>query len=161
MAIDLEATYQRYAPMVMRRCRRLLGDEELALDALQDTFVRLVEHGEVLEDRGLSALLYRMATQVSLNHLRSARRRPTVPDGELVWRVACATATDEDRAGARQLLDRLFARHPTSTGTLAVLHLVDGLALEEVASLVELSVSGVRKRLRRLREELRELEGSV
>ena len=41
---------------------------------------------------------------------------------------------------------------------MAVLHYVDGMTLEEVARHVGLSVSGVRKRLRILRERTQELE---
>ena len=54
------------------------------------------------------------------------------------------------------LLDWLFGRQPESSRTIAVLHYVDGLTLEEVARQTGLSVSGVRKRLRRLRHMLTE-----
>ena len=42
---------------------------------------------------------------------------------------------------------------PTSSRTIAVLHYIDGLTLEQVAGETGLSVSGVRKRLRRLRDD--------
>jgi RNA polymerase sigma-70 factor (ECF subfamily) len=41
---------------------------------------------------------------------------------------------------------------------MAVLHYVDGLTLEQAASETGLSVSGVRKRLRRLRHALKETQ---
>jgi RNA polymerase sigma-70 factor (ECF subfamily) len=41
---------------------------------------------------------------------------------------------------------------------MAVMHLVDGLTLDEVAVEVGLSVSGVRKRLRVLKEHVSQLE---
>ncbi|HEQ70853.1 MAG TPA: sigma-70 family RNA polymerase sigma factor, partial [Spirochaetia bacterium] len=44
MAIDVAALYQKYGPMVIRRCRQLLHDEEAALDAAQDTFVRALRY---------------------------------------------------------------------------------------------------------------------
>ena len=56
------------------------------------------------------------------------------------------------------LLDRLFNRHPESSRTIAVLHYVDGLTLEQVATETSMSVSGVRKRLRKLRHTLTEME---
>ena len=56
------------------------------------------------------------------------------------------------------LLDRLFGRHPASSRTIAVLHHIDGLTLDQVARETGLSVSGVRKRLRRLRETLVEMD---
>ena len=42
--VDVEALSQRYTPMVLRRCRRLLGDEQEALDAYQDVLVGLLQH---------------------------------------------------------------------------------------------------------------------
>ena len=53
------------------------------------------------------------------------------------------------------------AASPRSTGTIAVLHLHDGLTLEQTADAVGMSVSGVRKRLRKLRAALVELEGGL
>ena len=61
MAIDVEASYRSHGPMVLRRCRTLLRDEEDAVDAMQDTFLQLVRHQERLTDEGPSRLLYRMA----------------------------------------------------------------------------------------------------
>jgi len=52
-----------------------------------------------------------------------------------------------------------LGREQASTRTIAVMHLVDGLTLEEVAREVGLSVSGVRKRLRTLKARVAELEG--
>jgi RNA polymerase sigma-70 factor (ECF subfamily) len=48
--VDIEAYYRRYAPMVLRRCRRLLRDEEEAVDAMQDVFVRMMQRREVVAD---------------------------------------------------------------------------------------------------------------
>ncbi len=61
-ALDVDALYRAYAPMVLRRCRRLLKDEQLALDAMQDTFVQLLRHEKKLEQVAASSLLYRIAT---------------------------------------------------------------------------------------------------
>ena len=91
MAIDVEATYRRYGPMVHRRCRALLKDEEAATDAMQDTFVRLLRYQDRLDDKGLSSLLYRMATNVCLNRIRSTARRPEDANDELVMRIEART----------------------------------------------------------------------
>ena len=157
MAIDVAETYTRYGPMVLRRCRRLLGDEDQAVDAMQETFVNLLRNKDRLDDHARSSLLYRMATNVCLNRLRSQRRRPEVIDGDLISRIASVDNT-EQRIGARAMLARLFGAEQESTATIAVLHLLDGLTLQEVAAEVGLSVSGVRKRLRGLRAHLVELE---
>ena len=96
---------------------------------------------------------------------RQAQRQREDRDEELLLRIAAADTDDgssEARTVAQNLLAKLFrADDPlaASTRTIAVMHLVDGLTLEEVAREAGLSVSGVRKRLRTLRGRLQELEG--
>jgi RNA polymerase sigma-70 factor, ECF subfamily len=153
--IDVALAYRRHGPMVLRRCRKILRNEELAVEAMHDVFLTLQDRRGRLEDRGLSALLYRMATNRCLNLLRGQRRRREDPD-DLIERIALAP-DPEERGLARLLLERILGREPASTRLLAVLHLVDGLTLEEVAAEVGLSVSGVRLRLRTLRGALPEL----
>lgn len=157
MSVDVEQAYRRHGPMVRRRCQRLLGDPDLARDAMHDVFVRLVRRQDSLDDRALGALLFRMATQVSLTRLRTARRRPETPEDALVQRLA-DTDDPAARGLARAALDRLFGREPAHVQTLAVLHLVDGMTLAEVADATGLSVSGVRWHLRRLKGVVAELE---
>jgi RNA polymerase sigma-70 factor, ECF subfamily len=156
-ALDVEALSRRYGPMVLRRCRFLLRDEDEAMDACQDVFVRLLENRERLEARYPSSLLYRIATNVCLNRIRDQRRRPTLEDDAVLVRIASLT-TPGAREEATIMLDRLFGRHPVSSRTIALLHYLDGLTLEQVAEVVGLSVSGVRKRLRGLRHTLRDME---
>jgi RNA polymerase sigma factor (sigma-70 family) len=166
VGLDVEGTYLRYGPMVLRRCRKLLREDSRAEDAMQDVFVTLLRHEQRLDDAALAGLLLRVATNVCLNKLRTERRHPEERD-ELLERIAAAS--DEDGAGtseartvAGNLLAKLFrADDPlaASSRTIAVMHLVDGLTLEEVAREAGLSVSGVRKRLRTMRGRLHELEG--
>jgi len=157
--MDVEALYQRYGPMVMRRCRQLLRDEDQAMDASQDVFVQLLKNRKRLKADYPSSLLYRMATNLCLNRIRDQRRRGETRDEEVLLRIADWDDL-EGRLEARSVLERLFGQQRESTRTMAVLHYVDGMTLEEVAGEVGLSVSGVRKRLRGLRESLRKLEQS-
>lgn len=147
--------------MVLRRCRALLRSDAQAEDAMHDVFVAVLRAGGRLADDAPAALLLRVATNVCLNRLRAARRRPEAPDDELLVQIAAAADDGETRATARNLLGKLFgADDPlaASTATLAVMHLHDGLTLEETAREAGLSVSGVRKRLARLRARLAALE---
>lgn len=159
MAIDIETYYRRYGPMVIRRCRQILNDEDKAIDAAHDVFVQLMRKKDALTDKAPSGLLLRMATNICLNIIRSQKRHPEHPDDEMIARIA--SMEDEERGIATKLrLDRIFARESASTRMMAVLHYVDGLTLEEVALEVGMSVSGVRKRLRTLRAHAIELEGA-
>jgi RNA polymerase sigma-70 factor (ECF subfamily) len=157
LAIDIEAAYVRFAPMVVRRCRRLLGEAQ-AEEAMQDVFVRLLGQRETLDDRAISSLLFQMATQVSLNRLRSRARRPESSNEELLMTIAWTEDT-EGQGMARAVLAQLLGQEAPSTRWIATLHYVDAMTLEEVAAEVGLSVSGVRKRLRGLRARLAERTG--
>lgn len=151
MALDVEELYMKYGPMVLRRCRQLLRDEHAAQDALHDVFVQALDRVDSLTQDYPSSLLYRMATNHCLNRLRERARRPQERNEELLHSIA---SHDEGQAGFewRSVLDRLFHREPASTRVMAVLHYLDGFTLEQVAAETGLSVSGVRKRLRVLRE---------
>lgn len=149
MAIDIPATYDRYGAMVLRRCLHLLRDEALAQDAAQDVFVQLVIRQASIEDRGLSSLLFQMATGVSLNRLRSRRRHPETPGEALLEQIAAAE-DPEERTASRRLLRRLLSAEPPSTRVMATMHWVDGMTHAEVAEAFAMSVSGVRKRLREM-----------
>jgi RNA polymerase sigma-70 factor (ECF subfamily) len=148
--IDVEAAYRRHAPMVLRRCRRLLRDEGRALDAMHDVFVNLLRAKSRLDDAAPASLLMRMATNVCLNQLRGERRRPEDPEDAALLAIAAA----EEPGGqsiARLALGKLLGRELESTRLMAVLHLVDGLTLDEVGREVGLSAAAVRKRLRGLK----------
>jgi RNA polymerase sigma-70 factor (ECF subfamily) len=150
-AIDVEQLYRSYAPMVLRRCRRLLQNEELAVDAMQDVFVRLLTHKDRLHGSYPSSLLYRMATNVCLNIIRDRKPGRTDASEDALARIACCDE-QETRTLAAVILDRIFGREKPSTREMAVLHFVDGMTYREVARETRLSVSGVRKRLREFRE---------
>jgi RNA polymerase sigma factor (sigma-70 family) len=155
---EIATLYDKYGPLVLRRCGQLLRDRARAEDAAQDVFVQFLRHRERLTGEFPSSLLYRIATNHCLNLMRAARRRePHVAE----WLYQVADMEDPaPRLEARNLLKRLFGLHEESTRTMAVLHLLDGMTLEEVAREVRMSVSGVRKRLRNLRETLIALEGT-
>lgn len=151
MAINVEKLYTKYGPMVLRRCRYILKDEESALDAMQDVFVQVVKKQEKLNSKAPSSLLYTMATNVCLNKLRSVKSKKESSDDSMLMQIASVDDV-EAKIMTNGFLERIFTNEKASTKTIAVLHYVDKLTLEETAAFVGLSVSGVRKRLRKLRE---------
>jgi RNA polymerase sigma-70 factor (ECF subfamily) len=77
-------------------------------------------------------------------------------DDELIENAVSAE-NHEKLFFAKTLLAELFGGHydpsKVTTQTIAVLHYSDGLTLEETAEVTGLSVSGVRKRLDKLKEK--------
>jgi RNA polymerase sigma-70 factor, ECF subfamily len=149
--VDVDQLYRRYSPMVLRRCRSLLRDEDSAADAMQEVFVQVLRHQETLNARYPSSLLYRIATNVSLNALRSRRRRPTV-SAELLSDSLTGGEDMEERQVDAALLEQVFIGSKEGTRRAAEIHFLEEKTLAETAQEVGLSVSGVRKRFRALRQ---------
>jgi len=85
-----------------RHLRRLVRDDDVAADLLQDTF--LLAHGALARLRAGSnerAWLYRIATNAALNHLRSRSREAAALERHAREVDVTAPAwLDEDRPGA-------------------------------------------------------------
>lgn len=156
---SIEDLWSRYGGMVLRRCRRLLRDEDEALEASQDVFVQLLRRGDRLRVRYPSSFLYQTATNLCLNRIRD-RRLPLLAIEDAAVAEIARMEEFSGAVEARSVLRRLFARHQPSSRLIAVLHFVDGLTLDQVAREVGMSVSGVRKRLDALRQSLKETEAA-
>ena len=99
MAVDVEAFYRKYGPMVLRRCRTLLRDEDMALDAMQDVFVQVLRRQESLHDAAPSSLLYRIATNVCLNAIRKKKRGPMNAEDTMIMQIAGQDQPEEKKHG--------------------------------------------------------------
>ena len=158
MEIDVEVFYTRYGPMVLRRCRKLLKNEEKAMDAMQEVFTNLLLNQKRLKNKYPSSLLYRIATNVCLNIIRIERSHQFIDGENILTNIAMYDET-ENKLIINNLLDHIFKREKKSTREIAVMHFVDGMTLKEVAGAVGLSLSGVRKRLRELRQRTKNQGG--
>ena len=144
--IDIDACYNRYGPMVLRRCRKLLRDEEKAFDAMQEVFVKLLEYSERLEGNYLSSLLYRIATNHCLNKIRNERRHQDL-DYQYILHHVPAIANQDYGLVARNLLEYVLKEEKKSTHRIAVLYFVNSMTLKEIAALEGMSVAGVHKKI--------------
>jgi RNA polymerase sigma-70 factor (ECF subfamily) len=88
--------------------------------------------------------------------LRSNRRRPTVSGDDLLDGFAGRERV-EDKVVAGFVLEQVFTGAKEGTRRAAEMHYLEGRTLAETAKEVDLSISGVRKRLLALREQGRVL----
>jgi RNA polymerase sigma-70 factor (ECF subfamily) len=81
--------YERYAPQIRRYITARLGDPAQAEDICGDVFVKVLESLDRYEDRGwpFSAWLYRIAYARTVDVLRQAHRRPSLPLDEALLGV--------------------------------------------------------------------------
>ena len=134
--VDVDGLYRRYGPMVLRRCQALLKDGDAAEDAMQETFVRLLRHQDTLNADYPSSLLYRIATNVCLNVMRTGRRKPALNATPILDEMP-GRDNVEERALDAMLVEQVFNGVKESTRLAARIH----------------SISGVRKRLDSLRRQ--------
>jgi RNA polymerase sigma-70 factor (ECF subfamily) len=147
MDIDIEAYYEKYFPMVFRRCALMLGDGEDAQDAAQDVFVKLLRAKHKLHGRFPSSLLYTIATNTCLNRIRAKKRR-----GERLWEnIEDLALAYQDKgyeeAEAKLLLKGILETESELTRTICFMYFADGMTLKEVGEALGMSVSGIRKRI--------------
>src|SRR5438067_1390035 len=152
---------------------RLLGSMSDADDAVQDTWLRLTS-ADASEVENLGGWLTTVVARVSLNMLRSRRRRPEQPVGDSWPAPVEASAADgaAGRSGAAAplgdpeneavladsvglaLLVVLDALTPAERLAF-VLHDMFGLPFEEIAPIVERSATATRQLASRARRRVR------
>ena len=153
--------FDRHAPPVRRFLRDLCRDEAYADEATQETFVRA--HGRLAtlrDDQRLRPWLLGIARRVFLEELR--RRRPHV-ELQAAIETAIGTAGSVASPEADLLVveeARLFraalARLSAAQRGVLLLRIDHGLAYDEIAQVMGLSLPQVRNMLHRGRQELRE-----
>ena len=150
----LEGLYETYLPLVLRRCRHMLGNEEDAFDAAQDVFLNVLKARHRLQDTFPSSLLYTIATKLCLNRLRTKRRH-----GESVAEVESLELAEHDTAydevDARLIIEAILKTESASTRAICFMYHVDNMTLKEIGETVGMSISGVKKRLDTFRKRAR------
>lgn len=155
-AESTEALYRTYAPMIARRCRALLADEQAALDATHDVFLKVCEAYGGFEGRAeLATWIYRVATNHCLNRIRKANNRARVLR-VLSFAPRAASPAPEDAAARRDLLAALLTQLGEDEVQLLVHRFYDDMTQEEIARVLGVTERTVRNRLTRTLARLRE-----
>jgi RNA polymerase sigma factor (sigma-70 family) len=153
--IDIEAYYIRYGPMVLRRCRRMLKDEQSAYDAMHEVFLKILSNHDRLTGTHPSALLYRIATNVCLNRIRDERKYAFSEYLDILHHISFFGKASA-HVSALSLLEYVIGEEKESTRKIAVMYFINGMTIKEIAETMKLSVSGVHKHLEKLRRRLSE-----
>jgi RNA polymerase sigma-70 factor (ECF subfamily) len=158
MAIDIKAWYEKYGPMVFRRCKAMLHSEEDALDAVHDVFVQLMK--AKFDDRYPSSLLYTMATNICLNKLRWKKRHGEYSIDSDRGLELEGKYDGFEKADAKMIIEDIFQTESESVRAVCYMYYVDNMTLKEIGEAAGYSISGVRKRLLALKARaLKKIEG--
>ncbi len=140
-----EILYRRHKDFVLRVALRFVDDNDSALDVLQETFTYLLRKfppagaGLVLSAK-LTTLLYPVAKNSAITQRRKADRvaRQGGPDPDEL--PAVSAADHSDLAGLLQDLD-------ADRREVIMLRFVDGMALQDIADMLEIPLGTVKSRL--------------
>ncbi len=175
-----EALFARYHEPIRRHVRRVVRDPATAEDLTQEVFERVWTRAGQWNGRGtFQAWLFRVATNLALNQLRSQRRRPQEPllrrevepadtagkppEAWLVDPAAVDPSEAAERGVDRDRVRQLLTGLPEDKRrVLELVHIAD-MDLATVAEVLGIPVGTVKSRLyyarKRLAQAWRELDG--
>jgi RNA polymerase sigma-70 factor (ECF subfamily) len=156
-----EELYRLHAGRLYSVALRLVGNPADAEDLLQEVF--LAAHRKLDTFRGESALgtwLYRLATNLCLDHLRSRSGRSRQVTDALDDDAGLpdpASATLAEQTVTKMDLERALARLPEGCRAAFVLHDVEGLEHREVAEVLGVAEGTSKSQVHKARMKLRAL----
>src|SRR6266849_6452265 len=144
-------------PKLHRYCARMTGSVVDGEDVVQEALVKAIE---ALPDAGSLASpeswLFRVAHNAALDFLRRRARQNAIRSDEDPDMVIDPAAVADDRQVAAASL-RTFMRLPVAQRSSVILMDVLGYSLEEIGSVMDVSLASVKAALHRGRTRLRDL----
>ena len=157
-----------YQDLLYNTALRILGDEALAADATQDSFISAFRNITAYRGGSFKGWLMRTVTNACYDELRRKKRRPSVPleptndeDEEMEsprW-LADPSMSPEQKFEAGELehaIQHCLDALPVDFRTVVVLADIQGLDYTEVASAARVPLGTIKSRLSRARLRLRE-----
>lgn len=147
-----EELYKRYSKKMLYYFFQMLGgDEEKAQDFLHDLFLKLIERPERFDpNKRFSTWIYTVATNMCKNEYRNQQVRRVVGNGFDMNRFG-ETTTDAaqkvDHGMFKRLLHQELEQLSPDHRTTFILRFQEGMAVKEIAQVMECSDGTVKSRL--------------
>jgi len=153
--LAFSALVERHGPMVLRVCRKALGDPHDAHDAFQSTFLILARKGDSIRDkRAVASWLHGVALRVSAASLAADSRRRKHERRKAGGATLATSFEPPDDLGV--VLHEEVRRLPGRYRDAVVLCYLEGRSCEEAAGHLRCPVGTVKSRLSWARERLRD-----
>jgi len=152
---------ERYQTPVVHFCQRMVGSAQDAEDLAQESFVRLHRHLARLQPQArFSTVLFGIARNLALNHLRDGRRRGRNQAQPLDERPHADNRQYEPDQQARlqeiaRALEAGMAALSEEHREVLLLRELQGLDYDNIARVVGCRKGTVKSRIARAREQLR------
>jgi RNA polymerase sigma-70 factor (ECF subfamily) len=137
----------------------VLYDQDRAQDVAQEAFVKVHKALQSYDlGRDFASWLYRIVLNLAIDHKRRMERDRTVPTDKVEDLVDArkAAVEDEEKAATIERVEQVLEGMPEEYRIPLTMKDIDGLSVEEVAKILDLSYSTVRWRLHRARSLFRE-----
>jgi RNA polymerase sigma-70 factor (ECF subfamily) len=163
----LDELFRRHREAAYGIAYRLVGNQEDALDVVQETFIHVMRGIQMF--RGQSSFrtwLFRIVTHAALDYRRWRSLRATESiDAETAPEPAGESAqrTPQDDAAARDLhgaIEKALANVSEKNRAALVLFAIEGMSYKEIGDILGISVGTVMSRIFNARQRLRELLAS-
>ena len=139
--------------MVYARCFDILGKEEDAQEAFQETWIKVqVYLGKFMQVESKVSWLYKVTTNTCLNILRTKRRKYLADwsDPEVVSSHSCV----ENEADSILSLREVFFYLPKDLRSIALYYFRDRMTQDEIAQVTKTSRATVVRKLRKINERI-------
>jgi RNA polymerase sigma factor (sigma-70 family) len=157
-----------YQDLVFNTALGIVQNSEDAEDVAQEVFIQVYRSIDQFKgDARLSTWIYRITTTKALDHIRSRKRKKRFafitslfgPNDELVHEPIDFQhpGVTLDRKEQAALLFQMIAQLPENQKVAFTLHKTEELSYQEIADVMQLSVSAVESLLFRARQNLRKL----
>jgi RNA polymerase sigma-70 factor (ECF subfamily) len=153
--------YDMHVDRIYRLTARMAGDDELARDFTQETFVRAWQRLEGFRgDAAFSTWLHSIAVSVSLNGLRKVARHRT-RERPLEEATNIARQSRRSEPGVKERLRAALDELPEMYRTVFLMHELEGYSHDEIALALNVAQGTSKARLFRARAKLRQALGDA
>lgn len=159
--------YTTYAPQVKGLCYRYVLDAETAEDITHECFIKILSRINSFEWKGngsLRAWISKIAVHASLDYIRTNKKLTSIsdnvlnyPDNETDDEVHSLFEIVKQKDISKETLLLLLEQISESNRIVFNLYAIDQLKHKEIAELLEISEENSRTRLKRARNQLKEL----
>jgi RNA polymerase sigma-70 factor, ECF subfamily len=147
--------YETYVDRIYRLTFRLAGDDELARDFTQATFIRAFEKiGSFRGDSSLSTWLHSIGMSVALNGLRKTKRQKS-REAPMEEGLTVGTVPREAEPDLKERMARAIDALSDKYRAVFVMHDVEGYTHEEISGTLNIPIGTSKSHLFHARSKLR------
>ncbi len=153
--------YKRYSAKVYARCISMLKSEELAQDAVQDVFIKILTNLSRFGGKSkFSSWLYSITYNHCIDFIRRNKKKVTVGIDNVLELKAEASEVDDKlllETKFQQMKD-IMEEMPSKDKAVLLMKYQDGMSIKEISSLTSKSESAVKMQIKRAKEKFMQMK---